>query len=187
MNRSRLALPLAVALLSACPSGDDDDVEPFACELGLVDPGGEWVAIDADGATSSELIFGFQGFLWVDAALRGDADTPERANVILRVTIDGFPPIGRTLTDVVFATDGERQSETLAIRLDNSEGPGRYAGLEAEIVVRATGMGREAVCAATVLLVDDDPCIDTDGGEPICPGGDDDDSAGDDDDSGVAL
>ncbi len=176
-------LPTAACLLLAlvavgCPTSDDDDLLPFTCELGLLTPDDEWVDIEPSGGTLAELIFGFQGFLWVDAAIRGDDDCPEVGDVAARISIDGFEPFGRAVPDVRFSrAGGGAQSETVALRLDNSEGPSLYAGLAAEVVVKVTGVEREATCQATVLLVDDDPCIDADG-EPICPG-DDDDSAQD--------
>ena len=182
MLNSDLRLVAAACLLTlfaACdPAPDDDDLLPFECELGLLTPDEQWVDVEPSGASEAELIFGFQGFLWIDAAIRGDDDCPEVADVAARVSIDGFDPFGRSVPDVRFSDSGEGlQSETVPVRLDNSEGPSLYAGHAAELVVRVTGATHEATCQATVLLVDDDPCIDADG-EPICPGDDDDSAEG---------
>ena len=176
-NRGAVACLLLV-LLVGCGPAPPVELLPFECELGLLTPDDEWVDVEASGGTQAELIFGFQGFLWVDAAIRGDDDCPEVADVAARVSIDGFDPFGRSVPDVRFSDSGEGlQSETVPVRLDNSEGPSLYAGHAAELVVRVTGATHEATCQATVLLVDDDPCIDADG-EPICPGDDDDSAEG---------
>ncbi|MCP4872045.1 MAG: hypothetical protein GY898_25350 [Proteobacteria bacterium] len=177
MPRSSLLALVPVVLLctaSDCP-GPNPPVTPFECELGLVLEDSDFSPIAADGTTSAEMIFGFQGFLWVDVAIRGDEDSPSVADVAARIDIDGFEPLGRSIPAIVFDEAGDGTlSETVQVRLDNSEGPALYIGRPATFTLKVTGEFKETTCAATVLLVDDDPCIYTDD-EPIC--GDDDDSA----------
>lgn len=168
-----LTLVAWVCTAADCP-GPTPPTTPFECELGLVTDASDFEPIAADGSTRAEMIFGFQGFLWVDVAIRGDADGPTVGDVAARIDIDGFDPLGRSIPGIVFEPEGEGfLSETVQVRLDNSEGPALYLDEAATFTVKVTGEFKEATCAATLRLVDDDPCIHTDD-EPIC--GDDDDS-----------
>ncbi len=178
------ALAALLPLLAAadCP-GPVPPPEPFDCTIGLVTEESDFAPLADDGTTTAEMIFGFQGFLWIDVAIAGDADCPTVGDVSARVDIDGFDPLGRTISGVAFAAEGDgRISEVVQVRLDNAEGPSRYEGRSTTVTLKVTGEGaggegREAVCAGTLVLVDDDPCIHTDE-DPYC------DEGGDDDDSG---
>ncbi len=174
---------VAPLLLFSCGPGPNEINEIIECEIGLWSEDVPHESIASDGSTTAELVFGFQGFLWVDTSLRCLSSEPSSAAATLRVTIANESPFGTALPGVTFteASEGVIVSEQVQVRLDNSEGPSIFIGELAEIVVRIEGGGYESVFEARVMLADDDPCIDTDE-EPICP--DDDDSADDDDSTG---
>jgi hypothetical protein len=169
--RSSEAILILGAVLAGCPTAADDDDTPFDCAVGLWQEDGGWV--DADGA-DAELIFGFQGFLWISTRLRADAEGPEVANVRFSAAIEGEPPFGGSQPNVALSPgNGARYSDEIQVRLDNDEGPDPFVGRSMQLDVRATSGARECTASATLTLRDDDPCIHTDD-EPIC---DDDDSA----------
>ena len=183
-----LCAPLLAAALCGCPSGDDDD-EPFPCEAGTLTEEGAFVPLlDGDRA---ELVLGFQGFLFVELRARAD-DPPRRTAASMRITVAGDPPAGSSQNEVDFvaAPGGGFVSDPVLVFLDGSA-PEGYVGRTAEVAVALAGEGRRCVMERSVLLVDDDPCVHTDG-EPVCPDpdpGDDDSAGGDDsagDDSGAA-
>ncbi len=162
----------AASLLTACPGPIDRD--PFDCTIGLWTEDEPFVPLAADGTTAAEMVFGFQGFLWVDTAIQADEDGPDLADVALSIDIDGFAPFGTSVPGVEFAAHGDGfRSGPVQVRLDNDEGASRYEGLAAEVAMRVRGEREEGVCTAAFTLVDEDPCIHTDD-EPDCP--DDDDS-----------
>lgn len=169
-DRTRCALVLAL-LLAGCGPGLDDDDTPFDCTLGVWHEDGTWQA--ADGA-DAELIFGFQGFLWISVQLQAESSGPDTTNLRWSATLDGEDPFGGSQPSIPLpARDGARFSDELQIRLSNDEGPDPYVGRSLELAARATSGARECTTSATLTLRDDDPCIHTDD-EPLC---DDDDSA----------
>jgi len=168
------ALPAALllALTVSCAPGTTDPPEelmPIDCELGLWTEDVPFTSISADGETAAELIFGFQGFLWVDVSLRCPVPGPSVGAVNLALTTETDRVFGSSLPRVEFdEIDGARVSEEMMVRLDNSAGPSALEGLHADITVRVEGDGYGGTAGAAVQLVDDDKCIDTDE-EPICP------------------
>ncbi len=173
-----LVLPL-LALLLGCPgTDDDDDTTPFDCSLGVWNEDGSWE--DLDGA-DVELIFGFQGFLWISVQVEADAGGPDFANILFSAEVGDDDPFGGSVPNVPFtAQDGARRSDEVQVRLDNDEGPEPFIGETLHLAIRGRAGARECTAEADMTLRDDDPCLHTDD-EPVCP--DDDDSA-DDDDSG---
>ncbi len=170
-SSDRWAAALCCALLMGCPTADDDDDRPFGCQIGVWHEDGAWEP--ADGAPV-ELIFGFQGFLWISTQLRSDLDGPDVANLRFSASIDDGAPFGGSQPNVALVEDGDaRYSDEVQIRLSNDEGPEPFIGGVMALALRGTSGLRECTAEATVTLQDEDPCIHTDD-EPIC---DDDDSA----------
>ena len=164
----------ALMLIAGC-GGPQGDLLPFECSIGLWTEDVPYVELAPDGSTPAEMVFGFQGFLWVDAAIQGDEDGPSVADVAVSVTIDGFSPSGTSVPSVMFDGHGEGfLAGPVQMRLDNNEGASLYEGLGADVSMRVRGETHEGVCSAALTLVDEDDCIHTDG-EPDCS--DDDDSA----------
>lgn len=170
-----LALALLLALAPACDSGGGGggegdgggEVVPFECELVLRDPSGAG-HLDLETSHAVELIWGFQGFLFIEVFARaaGD-DLPASVTAAHSVTLGDDPPFGDKETGVDFDEDGAgaRVTDPLLIFLDGF--PAEYEGLEAELTLKLTGEGRECITSGTVLFVDEDDCIHT-GEEPIC-------------------
>jgi hypothetical protein len=163
---------LALALCGAScapPPPPPEELTPIDCELGLWTEDVPFAAIADDGETPAEMIFGFQGFLWVDVALRCPTPGPATGAVALAVTTEDDRTFSASLPRVELdEVDGVRLSEPIQVRLDNGEGPSALEGLHAEVSLRLEGDGYEATAIAGMLLVDEDDCIDTDE-EPICP------------------
>jgi hypothetical protein len=167
-----LVLLLALSTLAGCPS-TVEDVTPFDCTLGIWHDDGTWE--DADGA-DAELIFGFQGFLWISTQLATDDEAPDVANVRFSADLDGEDPFGGSQPNVALtASNGDRTSDEVQIFLSNDVGPAPFVGVVLDLAVRAISGGRECTTTAAITLKDEDDCIHTDDEEPVCD--DDDDSA----------
>lgn len=164
-------LALSAAGPSCAPGTTDppEELTPIDCELGLWTESTPFTSIADDGETPAELVFGFQGFLWIDLSLRCPQPGPTVASVTLALATDNERVFGSSLPRVEFDEfEGDLVSGEMMMRLDNSEGPSALAGLHADVTVRLEGDGYGGTAATAVVLVDDDKCIDTDE-EPICP------------------
>lgn len=167
MRTSEIALLLT---LGGCPNPEP---VPFDCEVGLL-VGGVFTPI-GDEPARAELVFGFQGFLWVELAARG-ADAPDVASVTLLAEPEGRDPAGTTLAFIRFDDRVPRQSDPLQLRLDNDGGAAGYADRLTTLSARIESDRQVCAWQGVVLLVDDDPCIAAE--DPGTCVGDDDDSAG---------
>ena len=182
MGRSSLfilAAALAVgATATGCTSesttGDDTAQEEvpttFACEIGLADEDGGWVAaLDGD---PTELVLGFQGFLFIELRVRAEDTSPTPVTVLMNGEIEGDSPFDASQPEVGMTDqgDGTRLSDEIVMFLPTND-VGHFEGATLRTVMRLEGADLSCTAERLFTLVDDDPCIHT-GGEPICPEGD---------------
>lgn len=146
-------------------TGTADKVE-FACELGVLGEGGEFV--EATGQARAELNLGFQGFLFVVVRLRATGDVPATVEATTSVTVEGDAPIGAREPELDLVPDGEAFLSSDLLLFFNSDVPADLEGRTVELAVKLEDATRVCTATGNVLLVDDDPCIHT-GDEPICP------------------
>jgi len=155
-------------------AGDDtaqaEDPTTFACEIGLADEDGGWVAA-ADG-DPAELVLGFQGFLFIELRARAEDTCPSPITVLMNGEVEGDTPFDGSQPDVGMTDqgDGTRLSDEIVMFLPTND-VGHFEGATLRTVMRLEGSELNCTTERLFTLVDDDPCIHT-GGEPICPEGD---------------
>lgn len=174
---------LLTLLLAACaPSSvvDDADLEPFDCELGALDAEMAWQPLTV--GSKLELQLGFQGFLLVDIYARTATALQGALSAAVSLTPEGMDPLGHPEVRFQLLPDGDAyvSDPPLQVFLDAAR-LGTYVGKSATIAVRITGDGHRCTRDVEVVLADDDPCIHSGDGEPICPGDDTDTDSNDTD------
>jgi len=138
----------------------------FPCSLGIVDLE-EGYRDMADGERL-ELVLGFQGFLFVRTWLHTPVEPGAHCEGIASLEIDGLDPMQTTIPLIPFsAQDDGWRSDEMPLFLA-SDSVGTYANKEATLAFRLQDGKDACVLQQPVILVDDDPCIHTDG-DPVCP------------------
>jgi len=159
---------LASVLAAACgdPAGLPD-ARPFDCgdRLGLElrIPGGSYVAI-AGAADGAELVRGFQGFRYLYARARLDAD-PGEVDAAARLQLDGGTPRSQPIGQLAFSQDGTSvvsnpvqlffNDEVLADLIDH--------GVSVEL-----RLGDQCAVSGHTVLRYDPNCVEGPDGVPIC-------------------
>ena len=169
-----LVAPLCALAAMACePGGGATSTPatpkiPFDCVLGFTDTAGSFRAA-ADG-DKAELHLGFQGFLFFGVRLSAAGDAPSSVTATYSVQIGSSAPSGSSQPGVgLRPSGGTATSDEVQVFL-NSSNIGEYTNQRAVVAVRLEDATRVCTARATLLLVDEDPCIHT-GDTPICPDG----------------
>jgi hypothetical protein len=149
--------------------GDGPQTLEYGCDLGLLTEEGDFRALEPNETV--ELVLGFQGFLFVEVAVRAEA-SPGECITTSSLTVPDNDPVGSVQQEVPFGgSDSGWVSEELVLFLPSNT-VSDYVGAPADLAVRLDDGAAYCIAALTVELVDDDPCIHT-GDEPICPDDDD--------------
>jgi len=171
MRAQSISRSLALLLAASCsaPGEAPDALPPLDCgdRLGLEVRilGGSYVAIDAATA-GAELVQGFQGFRYVYARARLDAD-PGTINAVARLELDGQSPRSQPIGQLAFIVDGGGVVSAPTQLFFNDE---PLAGLVDHGLAIELRLGDRCVASGHTVLRYDASCVEGPDGTPICKG-----------------
>ncbi len=176
MTRRTLAALVVFGATACGPDAADDPVDAgppceFVLSWGYRAPGGDYQAF-ADGSVS-EITLGFQGFQYIQSSMRVSGASAKSGSFSFRVIVDGHAPytLADTPAELAAGPGGMLYADKVNVFFDDVP-LAELIGRNADVTARGKVGGCTGTTAATVMLADDDPCMEGPSGEPLCPGGD---------------
>ena len=168
--KNLLAITLLALLTAGCPSNPaSPDATPcyFDMQWGPGRDGSFAPFVDDDDA---ELTYGFQGFLYIKSTLRMNPEgSPDTGEMTFFIQVEGQDGYSHGSPFNVAAKEGDFRYEDEVLVFFNDIPIGELVGKPVTVNSRVVIDGCIATHNATVILRDDDDCIEQPDGSLECP------------------
>lgn len=170
----RLLLVFAFACLSGCSNQDPGESQKpdagpsctYTLSWGQRAPGGAFQPFgDGDDA---EITLGFQGFRYIQSTLRLEDVQATSATHSARIVVEGQDPYTLSDTPVKVKDEGGVLYSDEVLVFFNDLPIADIVGKNAEITLTATAAGCLGTTKRTVVLRDDESCIQQEDGGLVC-------------------
>lgn len=168
LGRSLSLLPLLAMLGCSEPAPEDSEAHSCSFELDWGSDGSSGFVPFQDG-DHAEIVMGFQGFRYVQSAMRLSSVSAEVATFSIRIEVDGHEPYSLSDAPAKLSprSDGALYAERVLVFFNDLPLP-QIVGRGALVSTRAVAAGCVGLDAAQVMLVDEQDCLELSDGSLEC-------------------